>query len=114
MVRSFYHNRNSADNGKGGGGITIAQGSGVVNVAGCDFANNEASYGGAISHEGSRLNIVGSRFVMNQAMKTVSLFSLLFSIQANNHHIFDGSNSNHFIIDIKLCSPGYRNRGGFI
>ena len=62
----IFNDSNSADDGKGGGGITIAPGSGVVNVVQSDFSNNEASFGGAISHEGYQLNVVGSRFVVRR------------------------------------------------
>jgi hypothetical protein len=66
---------NSASDGKGGGAIGIEQGSGVVNVVDSHFANNDASFGGAISSEGYLLNVIGSKFVMNQASTTVRMCS---------------------------------------
>ena len=62
---------NKASAGKGGGAMVIDRGSGAVNVVDSEFSENQASFGGAISHGGSRLNVFGSKFVLNQAMKTV-------------------------------------------
>jgi len=61
--------RNQVSIGKDdlGGAITIKSRSGTVNVVNNTFTGNIASRGGAIHSNGSKLNIVGSKFVANNA-----------------------------------------------
>ena len=57
--------------GNFGGGIFIARQSGLVNVVGSSFANNEAVKGGAIYGGAKQLSIVDSVFISNVALKAV-------------------------------------------
>ena len=50
-----------------GGALTIESRSGVVNIVNSTFTGNIASRGGAILSNGFKLNIVGSKFVANNA-----------------------------------------------
>ncbi len=66
----FERNHISIDNNDLGGAITVTRGSGVVNIVNNTFTANVASRGGAINSEGFKLNIVGSKFVANNAYET--------------------------------------------
>jgi predicted outer membrane repeat protein len=55
-----------------GGGIWIARQSGLVNVVGSTFTNNEAVKGGAIYGGAQMLLILESLFLNNVAFKAVS------------------------------------------
>jgi len=63
----FSRNQVSIENDDLGGAITIESRSGVVNVVNNTFTGNIASRGGAIHSNGLKLNIVGSKFVANNA-----------------------------------------------
>lgn len=63
----FIRNEVSANNILQGGAITVKPGSGVVNIVNNTFTGNLAPNGGAIHSEGFKLNVVGSKFVANNA-----------------------------------------------
>jgi hypothetical protein len=66
----FARNQISIGNADLGGAITIEKRSGVVNIVNNTFTGNIAQNGGAIHSNGFKLNIVGSRFVANNAFKS--------------------------------------------
>jgi len=66
----FARNQVSVGNTDLGGAITIQKQSGVVNLVNNTFTGNIAQNGGAIQSNGFKLNIVGSRFVANNAFKS--------------------------------------------
>jgi len=61
----FSRNQVSIGNSYLGGAITVDNRSGVVNVVNSTFSGNKASRGGAIHSNGSKLNVVDSKFVAN-------------------------------------------------
>ncbi len=63
----FLRNEVSENNILQGGAITVRPGSGVVNIVNNTFTANIAPNGGAIHSEGFKLNVVGSKFVANNA-----------------------------------------------
>jgi predicted outer membrane repeat protein len=84
---SFHSNKVSEGTNGHGGALFIGNGAGVVNVVNGHFSNNQALSGGAIFSQAYMLNVVGSKFIMNQAITTVSLTGL-----APEKYRFDKSN----------------------
>lgn len=79
----FRGNKVSQDKVNLGGALTVMTGSGVVNVVNSTFTGNVASRGGAIHADGYKLNIVGSKFVANNAYSTGNAIFV-----GNGNHLF--------------------------
>mmetsp|Transcript_18055 Transcript_18055/g.50178 ORF Transcript_18055/g.50178 Transcript_18055/m.50178 type:complete len:722 (+) Transcript_18055:3-2168(+) len=93
----FSRNHVSHNNFYLGGALTIAGRSGIVNVVDSTFKGNVASRGGAIHSEGFKLNVVGSKFVANNAFHSGNA---IFVGDAN--HLFVESST--FILNTEAAS----------
>jgi len=99
----FARNQISFEKNDLGGAITIERKSGVVNIVNSTFTGNTAAHGGAIHSDGFKLNIVGSRFVANNAYKTGNA---IFVGEGNHLSIY----SSTFILNTEAPSR-YSGRG---
>jgi hypothetical protein len=93
----FARNQVSVGNTGLGGAITILKQSGVVNLVNNTFTGNIAQNGGAIQSNGFKLNIVGSRFVANNAFKAGNAIFV-----GNGHHL--SLQSSTFILNTEKFS----------
>jgi len=87
-----------------GGALTIESRSGIVNIVNNTFTGNIASHGGAIRSEGFKLNVVGSKFIANNAYHSGNAIFV-----GTGNHLFIESSS--FILNTEAASET-EDRGG--